>query len=68
MFSMESDPRLYNERLFVAEGIENWNWEFGSCRRIVVEARESRELEYKGVERSTTGRTRMGIESVVGRK
>jgi hypothetical protein len=34
---MESDPRLYSESLFVARGLENWKWEFRSCRRIVVE-------------------------------
>jgi hypothetical protein len=28
----------------------NWNWEFRSCRRIVVEGRESREWGYLGVQ------------------
>jgi hypothetical protein len=31
-------------------GLENWNWEFRSCKRIVVEERESREWEYNGVQ------------------
>jgi hypothetical protein len=52
---MESDPRLL-QRESIATGLENWNWEFRSCIRIVVEGRESREREYNGVKRSTTER------------
>jgi hypothetical protein len=32
MLSMGSDPRLYKEGLFVASGLENWNWMFRSCK------------------------------------
>jgi hypothetical protein len=49
-------------------GLENWNSEFRSCKRIVVEERESREWEYNGVQRRTTESMRMKIESVVGRR
>jgi hypothetical protein len=45
---MMSDPRLYSESLFVARGLENWNWDFRSCRRIVVE-KESQENWNTGV-------------------
>jgi hypothetical protein len=38
---MESYLRLYSESLFVARGLENWNWELRSCRRIVVEEGET---------------------------
>jgi hypothetical protein len=38
---MGSDPRLYNERLFVVGGLENWNWKY----RVT----EPREWEYNGV-------------------
>jgi hypothetical protein len=39
---MGSDPKLYKESLFVAGEIrlENWNWEFRSCKRFVVEEPE----------------------------
>jgi hypothetical protein len=53
---MDSDPRLYSESLFVVTGLENWNLEFRSCRRILVEERASREREYNGVQRLTTKR------------
>jgi hypothetical protein len=68
VFSMGSDPSLYNEGLFVARGIENWNLEFRRCKRIVVDERESREWKYNGVQRSTTESITMRIESVVGRR
>jgi hypothetical protein len=70
---MGSDPRLYSESLFVARELDNWNCEFRSCRRILVEGRESREWEYKGVQRSTAERrvsrrmrTRTRMERVLG--
>jgi hypothetical protein len=53
---MESDPRLYCESLFVARGLENWNCSFSSSKRIVVEERDTRVLEYNSVQRSTTER------------
>jgi hypothetical protein len=43
VFSMGSVPRLCNESLSVVREIrlENWNWEFISLKRIVVEEPES---------------------------
>jgi hypothetical protein len=32
------------------ELLEKWNWEFRSCKRVVVEEQESREWEYNGVQ------------------
>jgi hypothetical protein len=69
VFPTGSDPRLYNESLSAAREIrelsENSNWEFRSCKRIVVEETESREWEYNGVQRSTTERE---LSPVVGRR
>jgi hypothetical protein len=32
VFSIGSDPRLYNESGSVARGLQNWNWELRSCK------------------------------------
>jgi hypothetical protein len=62
---MESDPRLYNESLFVAreirELLDNWNWEFRRCMRIVVEERESRKWEYNGVKQGEWELSRLSV-------
>jgi hypothetical protein len=50
MFSMVSDPRLYNDSLFVARRLENWNWKFRSCLR------RTKRMGCSGVQRSTTQR------------
>jgi hypothetical protein len=56
MFSMESDPSLYNENLLVAWRLEDWNWEFRTGWR---------EWEYNSVQWSTT---EWEFSSVVGRR
>jgi hypothetical protein len=61
----------YIASLFVAGGLENWK--LRSCRRIVVEERESRAWDYKGVQRSATERTvsrrvRTRMERVLDRR
>jgi hypothetical protein len=38
---MGSDPRLYNESLFVARGIRKWNWEFRRVKRMGIQRRKT---------------------------
>jgi hypothetical protein len=51
---MASEPKLYKESLFVAREnrLENWNWEFRSCRSTEQESEgnwvESSELAAAG--------------------
>jgi hypothetical protein len=62
---MVSDQRLYKESLSAAKRLENWKWEFRSCRRIVVGEREPREWGYNGVQRSTTEIRELELEDWV---
>jgi hypothetical protein len=73
VFSVGSEPRLYNESLFAARRLENWDWKFRSCKGKDQENGDTvdydKEYNRTGIGSSEiVQRMRMRIESIVDMK